>query len=292
MAGLPTTQLPGSDTSPESLIGQRVRAGQQRIQQEFQLEWDSFNKQAKADRISQQKYEQRSNELHTKYRRKAFEFNQKNKMVTAGLGEIDKLASSGMIANVPEAKWKAVLGPDVKSPTQQYNELDVHRNKLEQNLKNFRITPAGEIPSRLRASRSQSKWLVMSPILTAAWAMWPKEKIAAPVAEVFDPAAIGYTEKGKEKRGDWRKATPTEIKEYGLLKNRLQQVVAEQNILLQPKQKTGLMRTAVTSPRISGAIEDQARALLDQRETVTGRQEPEDLSQLSDDELRRIVEGG
>jgi hypothetical protein len=99
------------------------------------------------------------------------------------------------------------------------------------------------------------------------------------VLEVWNPN-IG-------KKGGWttKGITPERLHEAMTLTIERNRVRAEQTSVLQPGQ-TPLMRTAVTSPRIGGAIKDQARAYLEQRQGSE-----EDLSQLSDDELRQIMEG-
>jgi len=93
-----------------------------------------------------------------------------------------------------------------------------------------------------------------------------------------------WTSKGL-KHADYERAAKTTLE--------MKRIRAEQNTLMSGRM--GLLGTAAVSPRMGGArtggsIRDQTRAYLDQRSGIQ-QQEAEDLSQLSDDELRRIVEG-
>ena len=156
----------------------------------------------------------------------------------------------------------------------QYSELDIYRNRLEGNIKNFRIMPPGKIPSFWRPRR------------------W--EKTAPTELQIFDPSKLKYTAKGEVSEGSvqgaWRKARLEEVEQYGTLTNELRRITAAQNVLLQ-RPTSDLMRTAATSHRIGGPIKDQIRNYIETREQRPVEPESEDLSQLSDEELRQIVEG-
>ena len=154
----------------------------------------------------------------------------------------------------------------------QYSELDVYRGRLEGNIKNFRIMPSGKIPSFWRPRR------------------W--EKTAPTELQIFDPSKLKYTAKGEVSEGSvqgaWRKARLEEIEQYGTLTNELRRITAAQDVLLQ-RPTSDLMKTAAISPRIGGSIKDQVRDYIEAKEQRPVEREPEDLSQLSDEELRRIV---
>jgi len=269
----------GSNLTPESMFEQKVKAGRNGIQQEFQSEWDSINQMAKINRYSPQRHQQLLTEAQTKAQGRMDKFDQESQATTNNFNNLAQLESQGVITNATEAKWRMVLGSEAErmmpksgkqaDPMKQYSDLDIYRNKLESNVGLFRVQPAGEVPSRLRASRKQSKLIGISPVLTAAWAAWPKEKIASPVVEVFDRSIVAYDAKGNIKeskaQGGWREAKPEEVQEYGLLHEELKRVTEEQNILLRP-QTSSLMNTAVKSPRIGGSIKEQTKLLLNQRE--------------------------
>lgn len=156
----------------------------------------------------------------------------------------------------------------------QYSELDIYRGRLEGNIKNFRIMPAGRIPSWIRPRRF--------------------EKMAPTELQIFDPSKLKYTAKGEISEGSiqgaWRQAKLNEVEQYGAMTNELKRVTAAQNILLQ-RPTSDLMRTAATSRRMGGPIKDQVRTYIEAKEQRIVEREPEDLSNLSDEELRRIVEG-
>jgi len=288
----------GSNLTPESIFEQKVKAGRDGIQQEFQREWDSINQQARINRFSPQKHQQLLADAQARAQDRAAKFDQEYQANLGNFKNLDRLQGQGVVTNATEAKWRMVLGPEAErlmpkqtDPMKQYSELDTYRNKLESNVGLFRVQPAGEVPSRLRASRKQSKLIGLSPILTAVWATWPKEKMAAPVVEVFDRSIVAYDAKGNIKesksQGGWREAKPEEVQEYGLLQEELNRVTEEQNMLLRP-QTSSLMNTAIKSSRIGGSIEAQTKMLLNRREG-NAQQGQEDLSQMSDEELRRIA---
>ena len=145
---------------------------------------------------------------------------------------------------------KAKMQADRPDPAyKQYSELDIYRNKLESNAKQFRVQPSGKIPSWWKPRR------------------W--EETAPEELEIFDPSKLAYDAKGNVKEGSvqgaWRKAKLDEIQAYGLIKEELGRVTEEQNMLLRPK-TSSLMNTAVKSPRIGGSIKDQTKALIEQRQ--------------------------
>jgi hypothetical protein len=162
-----------------------------------------------------------------------------------------------------QAKYKlafneAKMRMDRPDPAfKQYSELDIYRNRLEQNVKQFRVLPAGKIPS----------W----------WRPRMIEKTAPEELQILDPTKVSYDTKGRPKRGAWRKAKLEEVERYGVLSNELERVTAAQHSLLRPGKTAGLLQTAATSPRMGGALRDQAKVYLEQRETVTERQEPEKI---------------
>lgn len=143
----------------------------------------------------------------------------------------------------------------------QYSELDIYRGRLEGNIKEFRIDPAHKIKSWYKPKR------------------W--EETIPTQLQIFDPSKIKYDKEGQPTKssvqGAWRKAKPNEIEQYGALSNELKRVTAEQTELIRPEVTSDLMKTATRSPRMGGAIKDQVSDYLARRETVTQRQEPEEI---------------
>jgi hypothetical protein len=134
----------------------------------------------------------------------------------------------------------------------QWRDLDLYRNDLDDRLRDY-------------------NWIT---------------KRGKSVLQIWDPF--------KGKKGDWttKGITTDQLEEAMTLTLERNRVQAIQTSLLQPGQLPGsLIGTAAVSPRMGGAIKDQAKAYLNQRVKSPQQQEPEDLSQLSDEELRRIVEG-
>jgi len=247
-----------SNLTPESMFEQKVKAGRDGIQQEFQREWDTINQQAKINRFSPQKHQQLLATAQTKAADRAAKFDQGYQAQLSNFKNLEQLQNQGVITNATEAKWRMVLGPEAEklmsvtqsgSSMKQYSELDIYRNKLESNAKQFRVQPSGKIPSWWKPRR------------------W--EETAPEELEIFDPSKLAYDAKGNVKEGStagaWRKAKLDEIQAYGLIKEELGRVTEEQNMLLRPN-TSSLMNTAVKSPRIGGSIKDQTKMLLNQRE--------------------------
>lgn len=257
MAGLPFTRLPGSDMTPEGILKQRTEEGQQRIQQEFQFEWDSINRRAKAEKLSRKQHQKLLADLQVTAQRRAREFTQKIQMDTNNLIELDRLAEARTIPDVAKAKWRIVLGPEAeeamfpkqarrKTPMEQYRDLDLYREKLmRRKAETFRMRDPWYGKPRLEIRR--------------------------------DPYTDKWTSDLTKEEGEFAANLDIEI----------DRITKMQDVLLRPGQETPLMRTALTSPRMTkaktgGAIRDQVRAYLDQQ-TVERQQEPEDLS---DDEVK------
>ena len=172
-----------------------------------------------------------------------------------------------------EAKFQMETRSQPKEQTalKQFSDLDIYKNRIDTDLRQFRVIPAGKIPSGWRP-----QWF---------------EKTAPEQAEVFDPTSSSYDEKSKTwKRGAWRTAKPEEVQLFGTLKSESERVQTLQNALI-GKPTSSLMKTAVTSKRMGGSIAQQTQNYLQQKETGVQRHELEDFSRMSDEELKRIVEG-
>lgn len=238
-AGGVTTQFKAPTQPQQAIMPQPVDPEEARLKkfyaEQYNVEANAFARQ----RMSKQQFDVGISKLQTKYK---LAFNQ---------------AKAKIEAQQPDPIFK------------QYSDLDVYRNRLEGNIKQFRIMPSGKIPSWYRPRR------------------W--EKTAPEELQVFDQSKIRYNKDDTINEGSvqgaWRKAKLDEVEQYGVLSNELSRVTAAQNVLLQrPGYTTDLMRTAVMSPRIGGPIKDQVRDYVEQRKT-------EDMSRLSDEDLRRIAEG-
>ena len=232
-----------SPDSPEGMINQQAALMRKQIQTEFQTEWDSLRGRVSGQDRHKAKYAM--DELHERFRGRMTRLNQDVEQKLSGLfTKPDKPAD----------------------PMAEFGKLDVIRNKIRSRLDDFQVVPAGEIPSRLRASRDVSKWIGLSPALTVAHRLWPKEKVAPAELQVFDPTLIGYDDKGKEKRGDHRKATPGEMEEFKTLKRGEEWAAAKGR-----EHMSGMLRSAINSPRQVGSVSQQMGAYLDRKQGATGQ---------------------
>lgn len=197
----------------------------------------------------------------------------KQKMTDAEFKDItDKLQSKYKLA-FNEARFQMESRQQTQEPTalKQFSDLDIYKNRIDTDLRQFRVIPAGKVPSWWRP-----QWF---------------EKTAPEEAEIFDPTASSYDDKSKTwKRGAWRTAKPEEVQLFGTLKSESERVQTLQGALI-GKSTSSLMKTAATSKRMGGSIAEQTKNYLQQKETGTQRQEPEDFSKMSDEELKRISEG-
>jgi len=236
-----TTQF-RAPTRPEQAVMPQVSPEETRLKKFYT---EQYNVEANAfvrNKMSRDQFNRGINQLQTKYK---LAFNQ-----------------ARMKLDRPDPAFK------------QYSELDVYRNRLEGNIKQFRIDPAHQIKSWYKPKR------------------W--EETIPTQLQIFDLTKIRYDKEGQPTessvQGAWRKARLEEVEQYGALTNELKRITAAQNVLLQ-RPTSDLMRTAAISPRIGGPIKDQVRNYIETREQRSIEPEPEDLSQLSDEELRRIAEG-
>ena len=247
-----------SNLTPESMFEQKVKSGRTGMQREYENEWKNAHQRAAVNRMDPNKYTQMMDEIDNNYKLKMAKFDQGYQAQLSNFKNLEQLQNQGVITNATEAKWRMVLGPEAEklmsvtqsgSSMKQYSELDIYRNKLESNAKQFRVQPSGKIPSWWKPRR------------------W--EETAPEELEIFDPSKLAYDAKGNVKEGStagaWRKAKLDEIQAYGLIKEELGRVTEEQNMLLRPN-TSSLMNTAVKSPRIGGSIKDQTKMLLNQRE--------------------------
>lgn len=228
--------------SPEGMVNQQAAVMRKQIQEEFQAEWSSLRERTTNARISPTKTKYYADELHKKYRLKMANFNQ---------GISQKLANLALSRKLKEKP---------ADPLAEFGKLDIHRNRIEARIKDFRVTQAKK-----------------------GW--WDKgigtTGLEGTTLEVYDPTIVGRDKRG-EYTGDWRKARLEEVQEYGALTREQKRVTAAQRPYM-----SGIMRTAVSSPRMGGAIADQARVYIE-RKTERPQQ---DLSTMSDEELRQIAEG-
>ena len=140
----------GSNLTPESVFEQRVKAGRDNIQREFQFEWDSINQLAKVNRYSPQKHQQLLIEAQIKAQGRVAEFDQEYQATINNFKNLKQLESQGIITNATEAGWRLVLGPEAErmmpkadkqiNPVEQHEKLTrQYDNLLKYKAEKFRM---------------------------------------------------------------------------------------------------------------------------------------------------------
>ena len=252
----------GNDLTPESMFEQKVKAGRDGIQQEFQREWDTINQQAKINRFSPQKHQQLLADASARAQDRAAKFDQMYQTTVSDFKNSDQLEQQGVITSSAEAKWRKVLGPEAErlmpkpqvDPIKQHEELtDQYDKLLKYKAEKFRVYDAWFDKPRLEIRR--------------------------------DP----YTDK-------WDSKLTTQERKLAMdIDNTLNELSIKRDMSLRPN-LSGLGNTAINSNKIKGgSIKDQTKELIEQRQGNAqqggGQQGQEDLSQLSDEELKRIAGG-
>jgi hypothetical protein len=248
------------------------------LQKQFETEWNNASRDLQRGGAGQQKINSVLDRIHAKYRVQALGLTEdiranalrqpKPTAVQAKMSSIDELVAGGLDPGKAAAAKAQIqfgvtpaetmgLAPKEVDPRAEFGRMDVHRNRIEARLEDFRVRPGGPGKRKLRTlgfTRGESRTTEL---------------------EVFDPSLMGEDSKG-EFTGKWRKATLDEIQEYGALTSERSRISAAQRPMM-----SGLMNTAVKSRRMGGAISDQAKAYIRDR---AGRQEQK-ASPRNDDPL-------
>jgi hypothetical protein len=248
-------------------------------------------KHGKAKGVSVSRINESIQRLYANADQKMMQLTQESETQAVSLAELDQFGRIGGVTPeaVSRAKFRMVGGPEAdrmiqepKAPTQidpvrEYGTLDVLRGRLESDEKQFRIHPAGRIPSWWRSSK-QGSW-------------WFDEKQAVEELEIKDPTMVSYDDKGRPVQGAWRKARPEEVRQYGDIIRTKEQIKQQQEVILKGPDFTNRLRsTAVRSSRMTGGpLGDQVADYMEQKQA--GPQEPEDYFKMSEEELRQIAGG-
>ena len=222
MPGLPFPSM--NQDTPESIIDNYLQQGMQTLREKYTLQWREVAK--RGDVLGERKQREMLSEIDMKAKQEVQEFQQTVRQRAEELARVDRLAQqSGFDAS--EAKWRMVLSPEEiamkfpkeqtpRSVAEQYGELDIYRNKLENRLSSFVTTPGGPIKSWRRREKNED--------LTAKQTMF------------YDPNLNPrMNEKGELVTGDLREMTWSERQERARLIGEYANVKAlQQEILSQP----------------------------------------------------------
>jgi hypothetical protein len=132
MAGLPFTQLPAGEVSPEEDIERQIETGRKNIQQKYALQWQTVNNNASI--LGARKHRDMLMQIA-----EMLDFNQRAEERLAELRQVDRIAAAGGMTPQTQAKLKAsriygretaeAMYPDEKSVPQVFGMLDVHSNR-------------------------------------------------------------------------------------------------------------------------------------------------------------------
>jgi hypothetical protein len=202
MAGLPFTQLPAGEVTPEEDIERQIETGRKNIQQKYALQWQTVNNNASI--LGARKHRDMLMQIDSNAKAEMLDFNQRAEE------RLELKASRIYGRETAEAMY-----PDEKSVPQVFGMLDVHSNRIQGRLSEFRMT----------------KERVPSLLLTRG-----REGVKPGKIQVWDRSIMVEDKKKKEfTMGDWRDATPEEIEERKLLVQELDRTKkAKAAILGQP----------------------------------------------------------
>lgn len=242
--GLPFQQLPAAtrrDLTPESVLNEQIQSGRQQIQNKYALQWKTVAQSKRF--IGTGKTKRMLREIDTKAKQEMLQFNQQAQEQQTQLNNINRLAEQGLIYNADEIKARMVFGPDVarsmypqgkepKSIEQLYGTLDVHSNRIEDRLAQFR-----------RPKERVKKWYLGKE----------KEPMKIGELEVWDRSLTREVDDEIE-TGDWRPATQQEIAEHRILVQERQRVKRLQTDVLG---RPGVQRRIVQPGTKGGTFNDK-----------------------------------
>ncbi|KKN77893.1 hypothetical protein LCGC14_0356300 [marine sediment metagenome] len=282
---------PAEPGTPSGIVQGRLALSKKQLQDKVNYNRGQIIKHGKAQGLDNTRINESIKRLYANADQKVMKLTQATETQTAGIAEMDQFGRIGGVTPdaVSRAKFRMVGGPEAdrmirepKAPTQvdpirEYGTLDVLRGRIESDEKQFRVHPAGRIPSWWRSSK-QGSW-------------WFDEKQAMEELEIKDPTMVSYDDKGRPVQGAWRKARPEEVKQYRDIIRTKEQIKQQQDVILKGPDFTNRLRsTAVRSGRMAGGpLGDQVADYMEQKQA--GPQESDDFSKMSEEELRQIAGG-
>lgn len=208
--------------SPESMVGDYQQQGLQDIQDRYMQQWNEISKRGSV--LGARRQTEMFDELDSRFGQQALKFKQGTAQQMQQFSQLDQLAEQGGF-DPYEAKMRMVLGPEAEAamyPRQeaqrsveaQYNELDVHRKKLEGRLESYLTIPGGRIP----------QW----------WKLEAFEKRTGKTTKIFDPDLNPRYDKKEEvwMAGGHRDMTYLERRERTLLLEARKDIMRQQQELL------------------------------------------------------------
>jgi hypothetical protein len=291
--------------SPEGIINQQAELMRKQIQQEFQTEWDSLNRRAKAAGITGLRHQQIMDKLHERYRDKATAVGQETEQKLQRLGQMDELQKRGGIPSAAETKWRMTLPPEAEAamfPKQK--EPSILDQRLQQ-VTEFEqagiMSPEQAVEARRRMKLGPTAASVLyrkpdepdepeDPLTRISALETIRSKLErslgdyklrkAKPAGFWRGMARGAQAKGKparleiwdDEKGEFRKATEHER----TIHDQMQEIEREQNILMRTAGGgaiSGMMRTTAGSPRMmGGAIQDLVKQHIDTERAPEAKQ--------------------
>ena len=229
MPGLQFEQLP---MSPEQTMQKDIQTGRQKIQDKFNLQWQTINNNARF--LGREKHQAMLRQLESSARQDMLEFNQKAEQHMAQFNRIKQVSDAGGISpEIRQTYGDAIadaMYPKTQSVPQMFGVLDAYENKLAGDLDQFRMKKERVPSALLRGS---------------------KEGMAPGKVQVWDVGSPGKMNKETKKMEYWRDATPEEtrtrtllVREQGRIKKAKNELLGQPDVsrrLVQPGTRGGTL---------------------------------------------------
>ncbi len=250
MPGLQFQQLP---VTPESTLNEQIRTGRRQIQNKYRIQWDEVNRSARF--LGPAKTHQMYQQIDSSSKQELLQFDQKAQTQLGQLQRVTMMGQQGLVPDADRIKARMVFGADVaesmypqpereRSVAQQFGELDVYSNRIENTLAQFRTT--GKWEDKLLARKT--------------WVGWPLPKERKiPELQILD-YSLPSGEKDKFDdpiMGAWRKATEEEMQLYGMYRREKREIEERKKELLAIP---GIGRRIVQPGTTGGSFSDKVAA--------------------------------
>lgn len=141
--------------NPETILEEQFESQRQQIQQQFQLQWNDINRQARDNLFkSPKEHEAALHDLYTQNKQIMLKFDQQTEQAAGQLKMIGDLAEQGIIKDPEEVKWRLVMGPEAeramfppepRDPRLEHRDILAEENRLFQTVGSFAMSRNGKL---------------------------------------------------------------------------------------------------------------------------------------------------
>lgn len=255
------------DVTPESYLNEQVRTGRQQIQDKYGLQWDEVVRSKRF--LGAGKTKRMLREIDSRAKQEMLAFNQQAQEQMAQIQNVDRLAEQGMIYNADKVKARMVFGSDVaksmypetETIEQRYGSMDIHLNRIESRLAQFRDIKGGKEPEPAPLYYGALGPFIGTAALArhAVKARKAKEKGRPTEEQILDLSLTSEIKDPKTgeiliETGNWRPVTQEEAAERKMLKQERKRIkLLQSKILGQPD----IQRRIVQPGTIGGTYSDK-----------------------------------